>query len=90
MLIEPEQHDALRARAEVAGLSVAEITRLAIRRGLETLDRDAARASRARALDRARNLRRRLERRQAAPYPVDEALDELREGRSERLADRRR
>lgn len=87
MLLEPEQHEALRAQAQASGISVAELTRRAITRGLDALRSEEVRARRAEALRQARQLRKRQELRGAPMITtVSDDLDAIREERDSELA----
>jgi hypothetical protein len=84
LLIEPRQHAALARRAEIEGTSVAEVTRRVIDFGLQEVAARDRLAGRARALERAQQLRKeQLDRRRGRALEVDvaDSIERMREER---------
>lgn len=87
MLMEPAQHQVLREQAQATGVSVAEMARTVIWRGLEVLEQEALRNQRSRAIVRARQLREVQKNRGVGGLAVVDDLRQLREMQDARLSD---
>jgi hypothetical protein len=83
MLLEPDQRQALTRIARKQGKSVAEVTRQAIRTGLQVLEREDEFVKRSEALAKARQLNETMP---LLDVDVVEDLQQLREARDEHIS----
>ncbi len=91
MLLEPRQRRKLAELAKNKGLSIAEVTRQAIDKGLEQLALDDYEVRMRSALEAAQRLREKMHKRNGQPLPIDivEDIRQMREERDEELYHRR-
>jgi hypothetical protein len=86
MLLEPEQQQTLNQIAQRQGKSVAEVTRQVINLGLKELNAQNEFEQRASALQRARQLRKRIVQQQVEIPNLSAVLDDLRQERTDELS----